>query len=123
MLFRYIWCGRYEPIRRTTIFKPKCIGGIGLINCQLKSKSLLANSFLKCYINEDYKNSLMIYYCFLRMSNTIEKDFSVHDAAIISPPFYQAMLNTVDNFLNVSTFPILSTKKMYESMLPKAAFS
>ena len=53
------------------------------------------------------------------MSNTIEKDFSVHDAAIISPPFYQAMLNTVDNFLNVSTFPILSTKKMYESMLPK----
>ena len=45
MLFRYIWCGRYEPIRRTTIFKPKCIGGIGLINCQLKSKSLLANSF------------------------------------------------------------------------------
>ena len=36
ILFRYVWCGGYEPIRRTTIFKPKYLGGIGLINCQLK---------------------------------------------------------------------------------------
>ena len=118
ILFRYLWCGRYEPIRRTTMFKPKCIGVIDLINCQLKSKVLLANSSLKCYISEEYQNSLMVYYCYLRMNNTIEKNFSVHDAAIISPPYYQIMLNTIDTFLNVSTFPILSKKKMYESMLP-----
>ena len=53
------------------------------------------------------------------MNNTIVKQFSVHDAAVISSPYYQAVLNTVDKFLNVSTFPILSKKKMYESMLPK----
>ena len=49
----------------------------------------------------------------------INKHFSGHDAAVISSTFYQAILNTVDKFLNVSTFPILSKKKMYESMLPK----
>ena len=53
------------------------------------------------------------------MSNIIEKCFPVHDAAITSPPFYQAIQNTVDKFLNVPTFPILLKKKMYESMLPK----
>ena len=53
------------------------------------------------------------------MNNTVIKNFSVNDAAIISPPYYQAILSTVDKFLNVPTFPILSNIKMYESMLPK----
>ena len=89
IIFRYVWCGRYEPIRRTTMFKSKCMGGIGLINCQQKSKVLLVNSFLKCYISEEYQNSLMIYYCYLKMNSTIRKNFSVHDAAINNLPYYQ----------------------------------
>ena len=53
------------------------------------------------------------------MNNTIEDNISIHNGAIVSSWFFQAMLNTVDKFLNVSTFPILSNKKMYESILPK----
>ena len=87
-IFRYIWCGRYEPVRRTTVFKPKCEGGLGLINCQIKSKVLFANSFLKCYSNDEYKNPLMIFYCYIKMNNVIEKCFSVHNAAIVSTPYY-----------------------------------
>ena len=118
-IFRYIWCGRYEPVRRTTVFKPKCEGGLGLINCQIKSKVLFANSFLKCYSNDEYKNPLMIFYCYIKMNNVIEKRFSVHNAAIVSTPYYQAATKIIDQFLHMSTFPILSKKYMYEHMLPK----
>ena len=117
-VFRYIWCGRYEPIRRTTIFKPKSEAGLGLMNCQIKSKILLVNSFLKCYSDDEYYNPLMIFYCFLKMNNVIHKDFSVHDAAIISTPYYQAITHTLNIFLQLSTFPVLDNKKMYEQLMP-----
>ena len=119
ILFGYLWCGRYRPIGRTTIFKPKAEGGLGLINCQIKSKVILANSFLKSYTSADYNNPLMIHYCFLKMNIIIEKNFSVHDAATVSTRYYQAIMNTLNNFLQVPTFPILSNKKMYEHLLPK----
>ena len=45
--------------------------------------------------------------------------FSVHDAAIVSTPYYQAAMSTTDNFLQFSTFPILPNKKMYSHLLPK----
>ena len=119
ILFNYIWCGRYEPIRRTTVFKPKGEGGLRLINCGIKSKVLLANSFLKCYSDDEYKNPLMIHYCYLKMNNSIPKHFSVHDAAIISPPYYQAIMSIIDKFLHFSTFPIIPNKKMYSLLSPK----
>ena len=70
-------------------------------------------------MSDDYKNQLMIHYCFLKMNIIIRKDFSVHDAATVSTKYYQAIMNTLNNFLQVPTFPILSNKKMYEHLLPK----
>ena len=117
-VFGYLWGGRYEPIRRTTVFKPKCEGGLGLISCGIKSKVLLANSFLKCYNDDDYRNPLMLHYCFLKMNNVIPKNYSLHDAAIINPPYYYAILRIVNNFLHFPTFPVMLNKKMYRHMLP-----
>ena len=72
-VFAYLWGGRYEPVRRTTVFKPKCEGGLCLVNCDIKAKVLLANSFLKCYNDDEYRKPLMIYYCYLKMNNMIPK--------------------------------------------------
>ena len=116
-VFNYVWCGKYEPIRRTTLFKPKCKGGLGLVNCALKSKTLLANSFLKSYCNDENQNSLMIHYCFIKMNNVIPKTFSIHNASLTSPPYYQEIMKLCDKFLNCPTFPILDNNKMYMSML------
>ena len=118
-VFAYLWDGRYEPIRRTTVFKPKCEGGLGLVNTEIKSKTLLANSFLKCYKDDEYKNPLMIHYCYLKMNNVIFKNYSIHNAAILIPPYYREILKTLDNFLQCPTFPVLNNKKMYIHMLPK----
>ena len=119
IIFNYLWCGGYEPIRRTTVFKPKKKGGLGLINCHIKSKVLLTKSFLNCYSSDEYLNPLMVHYCYLRMNNVCRKQFSVHNAALLSPPYYQAAMQTMDKFLQFPSFPILSNKKMYESMMPK----
>ena len=118
-VFRYIWCGRYEPIRRTTVFKPKSEGGLGLINCQIKSRILIVNSFLKCYANNEYENPLMIFYCFLKLNTVIQKNFSVHEAATVSTPYYQAIISTLNNFLQVSTFPVLNNQKIYLQLMSK----
>ena len=117
IVFGYVWCGKYEPIRRIDVCKPKCRGGLGLVNCEIKSKALLANSFLKSYCNEDNQNSLMIYFCFLKMNTVIPKLFSIHNASLISPVYYQEIMKICDKFLNVPTFPILESKKVYMTML------
>ena len=61
----------------------------------------------------------MVNYYYLRMNNICPKDFSLHNAAILSPPYYTAAMNTTDKFLQCTSFPILSNRKMYESMLPR----
>ena len=118
-IFRYIWGGQYEPIRRTTICKPKREGGLGLINPQVKSKTLITNSFLKCYSDLDYENALMIHYCFLKMNNTIYRNFPFNDAAILNTPYYKSIIQVVDSLYQHPRFPIISNKKIYEQLLPK----
>ena len=71
IIFQYIWGGRYEPIRRTTVYRPKTEGGLAIINCLIKAKTIMLNTFLKCYTHEDYNNTLMYYYCYMRLNNII----------------------------------------------------
>ena len=52
------------------------------------------------------------------MNYVIPKNFSVHDAAIESTPYYQAIMSVNDKCLQIPTFPILSNKKMYEHLIP-----
>ena len=39
IIFHYIWGGRYEPIRRTSLYRPKNEGGLAIINCFIKAKN------------------------------------------------------------------------------------
>ena len=66
VLFQYIWGGRYEPIKRNIVYRLQKEGGLGVINCFIKAKTLLVNTFLKCYTQSDNSNSLSYYYCYLR---------------------------------------------------------
>ena len=86
-IFPYIWNGNYEPVSRVTLFRPKSEGGLGILNCYIQSKVILFNSFIRCIIiNDEYHNSLMLYYCYMRMNNILEIDYSVHHAALSTMP-------------------------------------
>ena len=59
VIFQYIWGGRYEPIRRTTIYRPKNEGGLAVINCLIKARTIMINTFIRCYTQDEYSNILM----------------------------------------------------------------
>ena len=89
-IFPYIWNGNYEPISRITLFRPKNEGGLGILNCYVKSKVIFFNSFIRCNsLNDEYHNPLMLYFCYIRMNNVLEIDYSIHNAARFTTPYYQ----------------------------------
>ena len=119
IIFQYIWGGRYEPIKRNIVFRTKSEGGLGIINCFLKAKTLLVNTSLKCYTTSDYNNSLMKYYCYVRLNNIIPINYSIHDASPITTPYYEAAITTVRSILHLRGFPFVPKDKIYRSMFTK----
>ena len=118
-IFPYIWNGNYEPVRRVTLFKPRCEGGLGILNCFVKSKVIMFNSFIRCnIINDDYRNSLMFYYCYIRMNNVLAMDYSIHNAALSTTPYYELIYTFIQNNLHLPNFPSISNKNLYRFINP-----
>ena len=118
IIFLYVWNGKYEPVRRTTVFRPKRVGGLGILNCLIKSKVIMLNSFLRCKINDEYHNSLMYFYCYIMMHNILAMNYSIHNASISVTPYYDMIYSLIKDIFHTPGFPILSNKKLYRSMLP-----
>ena len=119
IVFNYVWGGRYEPIRRTTIYRPKDEGGLAIINCLIKSKVIMMNTFLKCYIHDEYRNSLMYYYCYIRLTNMLPSNYSIHNASPITTTYYDVIINDLRNILHIPGFPVTPKDKLYMCMLTK----
>ena len=119
VIFNYVWSGRYEPIRRSTVFRPKQEGGLGIINCLIKSQIIMLNSFIKCIIDDDYCNSLQLYYSYIRMHNIMPLEYSIHNAALTLTPYYENIYNTIKKVLHIPGYPIIPKKRAYMSLLPK----
>ena len=118
ILFLYIWNGRYEPICRTTVSRPRDEGGLGIINCLIKSKVIILNSFIRCNYSEDYHSPLMYYYCYMRMHNILGMEYSIHNAALSTTPYYEIIYGLIKNILHAPGFPLVSNKNLYRFMLP-----
>ena len=119
IIFQYIWGGRYEPIRRSTVYRSKKEGGLGIVNSMCKSKSIMINTFLKSYTHEDYKNSLMYYYCYIRLNNILPSDYSIHNASPVTTPYYETVINAIQKILHLPLFPFIPNVKIYQNMLAK----
>ena len=66
-IFEYVWGMKNNPINRNTLMLPKDKGGLGLINVDVKSKCILANTFLKAFNNPDQITFMMDYYNSIRI--------------------------------------------------------
>ena len=119
IIFNYIWNGRYEPVRRSTVFRSRIEGGLGTIDCLIKSQVILLNSFLKCNIDEDYHNPLMQYYCYMRMHNILDMNYSIHNCSITTTPYYEIIYGLLRKVIHIPGFPILSNKNLYKFLLPR----
>ena len=119
VVFNYIWGGRYEPIKRTVLCQAKKEGGLAVMNCLLKSRTLMVSTFLKCYNDNNYRNSLMFYYCYIRLSNILPSEYSIHNASHIATPYYDEVIRTTQSILHLPGFPFVSKENIYKNMLPK----
>ena len=119
IIFLYIWSGPYEPIRRATVFRPRNEGGLGIVNCYVKAQVIFINSFMQYVINENIENSLLYYYCYLRMHNVISMDYSIHNASLSLTPYYEIIYGLIKKILHMPGFLIITKRLLYTSMLPR----
>ena len=76
----------------------------------------MVKSFLKCYLDENYKNSLMFHYCHIRLNDILPSNYSLHDAAPLTTPYYATIINIIQRILHIPNFPYIPKVKIYESM-------
>lgn len=65
-IFKFLWNGNYHPINRKTVYLERGYGGIGIINVNVKAKTILFSTFHKCIKNRMVGYELLAYYCKMR---------------------------------------------------------
>ena len=116
MIFKYLWNGRYDPIRREALYLPKESGGIGLFNIMIKCNSTLVKTFIKLYSNDDTELGigLMMYYCDSRLSAIILKNGN--DITYNIPNYYMYTLDLCRNIMHLKNFPNVTCKEIYNAL-------
>ena len=112
-VFKYLWGGRYEPIKRVTVCMEKKYGGLGVFDCITKAKAIIVNSFLKSYIGERGDQSLMLYYCKMRMDRFVARESSLLFVFSCPSPYYSFILDFVAKSAQFPNFPLFNNKALY----------
>ena len=115
-VFKYLWGGRYEPIKRVTVCTEKKYGGLGVFDCITKAKAILVNSFLKTYVGEKGDQSLMLYYCKARMGRFVPRECNIPLVFSCPSPYYSFILDFVAKSAQFPKFPLFSNKALYRQL-------
>ena len=123
LMFNFIW-GKIESIRRNTMYLPSKEGGIGLVNIQLKTQSLLLNQVMKVYI--DRKSTWVNFghtYLGIVLHRFAGYDFQNNRPHCIEEPplYYKLCLKYIQNIVskdeNFVFKPGLTSKIFYQLLL------
>ena len=67
-IFPYLWLSKYNPLKRDNVHQCKYNGGLGVLNVLHKAQSILVSTFLKQFLNSQEDESILKYYCSLRVN-------------------------------------------------------
>ena len=90
----FIWKINYRPIKKDVICNRKELGGLGLINIELKSKSIFTATIIKLFINAK-ENSLIKYYMALRINTLFNIRYIPRNASCVNASFYEYAVDTI----------------------------
>ena len=119
VVYRYLWGGRYEPIKRSTVCLDKDQGGLGVFDCIAKANALFVNSFLKTYVREQGCQSFLMYYCNFRLYTVLPRDDLCPVVNCVPSPYYGLLIDKVNKIKMYTKFPDFANKELYDIYVNK----
>ena len=118
VIFHFIWNSKGNHINRDTLCRSKLDGGIGLINIDLKAKSIFTATTLKTLLfSED--ESLIRYYIMDKMNKITKLGNNTKEKSNTCTPYYEQAIENVKKIHKMEKFPNVNSKEIYLSLLPK----
>ena len=115
-IFRYLWKGMYQPIRRNTLHLPKKEGGLGIISVYHKAAAILCNTCLKQVLKG---NNLTLYYCQIRLSYLVDSR-ECKEVSYFTPVFYSEVIESMRKVHKHVKFPVMKSKDVYSTLFVKS---
>ena len=113
-VFKYLWGGRYEPIKRTTVWRGKEEGGMGVFDCIAKASAIMVKSFLKLCLAEQVPCGFVLYYCYFRLCNLLPQDVIYPIVHSIPSPYYSFLIDKILKIAPHPKFPLIVKKQLYK---------
>ena len=98
---------------------PKDEGGLGLINVDVKSKCILANTFLKAFLNPEQITFMMDYYIGIRVGQLLNRTIYVNNVSFVGTEYYNQIVVTLRKCIHAPKFPYIDSKMMYSYIKPE----
>ncbi len=106
IIFKFLWSGKNELVRRETVFQPISNGGLFLVNMQIKSQALLLNSLSK--ITDKNATAKWVFLARYWIGRSLSKYATLWSFlrsnlvpnSLYRPPIYDSLLSLVNRFRN-----------------------
>ena len=108
-VFKYVWGGVYQPIKRETLYLDKLRGGIGIINIEHKAKAILLNTFLHSISRKIFGLELLLYYCKIRASYLIQAK-ECESVSFVATPYYNVIIDELRMIIKSEKYPNVNVK-------------
>ena len=124
LVFKFLWNIKSEPLARDTVYLSKQLGGLNVINIELKLQALRLRHVQNIINNKDVKFvKFSIYWIGFSLRNyqPVFASVSIPHSDVL-PPFYRECLKVLNNFKNNNSgleLDNLSCKVIYNTLLEK----
>ena len=113
-IFPYIWNSKLNPLKRDILYNKKDAGGINLLNVFYKAKSIYAKSFLRLFCASSENESLVKYYCAIRLNPLFKIRRLPTNVSYLSSPLYTPVIDTIRECSKMKNFPNVPSREIYE---------
>ena len=118
-IFEYLWQSKLNRIKREVIYQSKTKGGLDILNVYLKAKSILTSTFLKHFLTAQENDSLLKYFCGIRLNPIFNIRELPTNLSFTSPWYFNDIIDDIRTCLHLRKFPNINSNDIYSIMLPE----
>ena len=117
-IFHFLWGSYANPIKREVLYNTKSKGGIGLLNIDQKSKSILISTVIRQFLLSERDDIIRFY-----LANRIGDIFNIvnipRKSSNVNTPYFEFSIDTIKKCRWHKKFPNLRSKDIYEVISPQ----